>query len=128
MASRQAHLLGRDLAAADLPDWLAEPVVYVALRWYCLDSECALPNQPIAVTFGPLNDPHQATPLWVSQDVAVLGRFGATPTFSDMVAVAGFPAGAIRPNVMVMTCVWTTPDHCDGRGGVISERDVATWR
>jgi hypothetical protein len=128
MASHQAHLQGRDLAAADVPDWLTEPVVYIALRWYCLGTECALPSQPIAVTIGPFNDPHQAAPLWVSRDVAVLRRFGATPTSPDTVAVASFPVGAIRPNVMVMTCVWTKPDHCDGRGGVISERDVATWR
>jgi hypothetical protein len=125
MASRSAVLQGRKLAAADLPDWLTEPVVYIALHWYCVDSDCELPTQPIDVTIG---QPPLAPPLWVSRDLDVLRRFGAEPPSGDIVAVAAFPMSAITPNTMVMTCVRLNPSRCDGRGGVVTQRDVATWR
>lgn len=125
MASRMAHLQGRELTAADLPDWLTEPVVYIALRWYCVDSDCGLPTQPIDVTIG---QPPLTRPLWVSREFDVLRRFGAEPPSPDIVAVAAFPISLITPNTMVMTCIRPDPSRCDGRAGVITQHDLATWR
>lgn len=34
MAARAARLRGTRLTAAALPEWLTEPVVYIAFRWY----------------------------------------------------------------------------------------------
>jgi hypothetical protein len=125
MASKMAHLQGRELTAADLPDWLTEPIVYIALRWYCVDSDCSLPTQPIDVTIG---QPPLTRPLWVSRDFDVLRRFGGEPPSPDIVAVAAFPISVITPNTMVMTCVRPNPSRCDGRAGVITQSDVTTWR
>ena len=102
-----------------------EPVVYIALRWYCVDSDCGLPTQPIDVTIG---QPPLTPPLWVSRDLEMLRRFGAEPPSPDIIAVAAFPISVITPNTMVMTCVRQNPSRCDGRAGVITQNDVTTWR
>jgi hypothetical protein len=126
MASKAARLQGRDLTAADLPDWLIAPVVYIALRWYCVDSACNLPTQPIDVTILP-DQRRPFPPVWTSRNLDVLTRFGALAS-ADTIAVAAFAVATITPGAMIRTCVWTSSSHCDGRGGVITEADIAAWR
>jgi hypothetical protein len=93
---------GRPLTIEEVPNWLAAPVVYVALRappvaradapgppWLAFvpadTATCCLDPQPTLVR-----------PLWVTDDPAVLARFGAPVPFSDLGLVAAYPIDVLR--------------------------------
>jgi hypothetical protein len=127
MAARAAHLQQKDLTVSELPDWLTQPIVYIALRWYCEDLNCAVPAQPITVRLLQ----RRAAPLaatWVSSDLNRLRSFGAEKPSADTVVVAAFPVAALTEGTMVEACVQVNEKTCSGRGGVITHRDLFAWK
>jgi hypothetical protein len=112
LAARNARLAGHTFGEQDITPQLAEPVVYVAFRWYCCDAD-----RPDPSTFDPFvpfdyqiaergkeqflaNWSHlSAAPLWVSRDIALLSHFGGDLPYRDVVLVAGYPLSVLKgPN------------------------------
>ena len=137
--SRAAHRQGRTITAADLPEEMTQPVTYVVVQWYCLNSNCSLPADtvPIGVRLTPhdpcycapsVTHPGAILPLWVTRSFNALKAFGAeTPKLA--VAVAAFPINGIKSDYWVSSCAGTNPTQCDdSRGGPITSNDISTWR
>jgi hypothetical protein len=139
MLSTAARLQGRRLTAADLPDEVTKPITYIAVRWYCLDGDCSLPEAtvPVGVRLTPeapcycapsLAPPGAILPLWVTRNVGVLEAFGAEPP-ELAVVVAAFSLSSIKPGYWVSACAGTSPTQCDSsRAAPITSTDLARWR
>ena len=139
MFSKSSRLQGRRLTAADLPNEVTRPIIYIAVHWYCLNFDCSLPETtvPIGVRLTPRDPcycapsvvhPGSILPLWVTRNVGVLEAFGAKPG-KLAVAVAAFPVGSIKAGYWVSSCAGTSPTDCDdSRGGPITSTDLAGWR
>lgn len=108
LAARAAWQSGATLKPVDLPATLTEPVVWVALRWYCCDRD-----RPDPATFTPRVpfDYHVAalgdralrpmpwlrpleSPQWVRSDLSPLVPLGAL-SYPDVVLLVGY-----RPEVV----------------------------
>jgi hypothetical protein len=64
----------------------------------------------------------------MSTDFELLHRFGAERPSPDTVAIAAFPVASLTAGTMIWACVWVDARICEGRGGVITPRDLAEWR
>jgi hypothetical protein len=144
MLSQAAGLNGRTLSVDDVPPEVYEPLVYFVMRW---SDEHDWPRvlehtarQSLQVTMVPAGFPpsHQqeVLPVWTTEDLGVLARFGAHKPFADAAIVAAFPVENLRPGFDVMTFVPVSGDtlppgvkrRYSVRVGRLTSDDLARWR
>lgn len=140
VAARHAREEGQAFTPADVTPKLVEPVIYIALRWYCCDT--TLPElfdaaRPVAGAMrrqAPMNERRLVAPAWVTDDLSVLrSLYGNTPLpFDDLVLVAAFPTALFTGDFDFV--VRKEVENPAGgtirsvrRGRLVME-DVARWR
>jgi hypothetical protein len=135
---------GQHLTREDVPSPLAEPVVLIAFRWYCCDSDHGdqwnyHPLEPFDYKVGTPGQTWNwarailARPLWVRRDLAMLNALGGIP-YSDVVLLAAYPSSALsQPSDFVI--YRDIPNTINPRGpateaqvGRITTADVQRWR
>ena len=102
-AAHARRLSGRPLTAGEIPPWMSAPVVYVLLRSPVaarLNDDLGLPNVAVVpigtATSGLSVQSTLVQPMWVSDNLAVVGRFGAAIPFSDLGVIAAYPVEVLR--------------------------------
>lgn len=149
LAARTAHRAGQSFVASDVPPDLIEPVVYVALRWYCCDHDhgddlmsfhpfvpfdykIAVPGQDrFTDSFLRLSKLSLEKPLWVRKDLTVLSKIGVELPYQDFVIVAGYPMSAVTADsdfIIYRDSIEDGHSRRDIHDGRITADDVARWR
>ena len=103
-AAYRRHSAGHPLLPADVPNWMAAPVVYVALRSPTLSSDTPfLAVIPAGVpTCCQQPQPTLAKPIWVSSQSEPIERFGAPAPFPDLGIVAAYPMSILEDGIDVV--------------------------
>lgn len=143
MASRAALLRGSTLDPSVLERLAEDSSVYVVMHWTQLDEQRARDaaggsDLPLRVgimpgSYPPVR-PGLVEPLWVTRDISVLEQFGAPLPFSDGLVIAAFPREVLKAGSVVMAYVrlqegpLRVGPYASVRAGMITEKDVATWR
>ncbi len=97
---------GRPLRANEVPGWMRAAVVYVAMRGP-VDAGAGAPLLLSAVpadtpTCCRQPQPTLARPLWVTDDVTALTRFGAPVPFDDLAVIAAYPPTILHPETDIV--------------------------
>ena len=94
-ASYARAAAGRPLRANEVPGWMRAAVVYVAMRGPVETGSGA----PLFLSAVPADaptccrqpQPTLARPLWMTNDITALTRFGASVPFDDLAVIAAYP-------------------------------------
>ncbi|HIE91829.1 MAG TPA: hypothetical protein EYQ83_02755 [Acidobacteria bacterium] len=105
-ASYASAAAGRPLRANEVPGWMRAAVVYVAMR-RPVDTGA---SAPLFLSAVPANtptccrqpQPTLARPLWVTDDVTALTRFGAPVPFDDLAVIAAYPPTILHPETDIV--------------------------
>ena len=143
LAAHAAHDKGERLDPENIPEWVVEPVVYIAFRWYCCDGDHGdmasyHPLEPFDYALAVPGRPAglrniAAPPLWVERDLSLLNAFGGVP-YSDVVLLAGYPLPALsQPGDFVIYRNVPNPANPQYPGtlmeiGRVTASDVRDWR
>ena len=128
---------GRPLTFDEVPAWMAAPVFYVALRTPSVTRASDLGAPAVAVvppdtaTCCLEPQPTLVRPLWMTDDPAVIARFGAPVPFSDLGIIAAYPIEILRGGLDVVA--FFRVDGSDGPSSVemrgrLDPSDVEDWR
>lgn len=106
-ASYAREATGRPLRANEVPGWMRAAVVYVAMRAPVETASGA----PLFLSAVPADTPTccrqpQPTlvkPLWMTDDVTALTRFGAHVPFGDLAIIAAYPPTILQPGIDIVT-------------------------
>ena len=96
---------GRPLGVDEVPGWMTAPVFYVALRTPAASPTADLGAPALAIvpadtaTCCAEPQPTLVRPLWMTDDPAVIARFGAPVPFSDLGVIAAYPIEVLRPGL-----------------------------
>ncbi len=139
LASKAAWASGQNFTIADVTPSLVEPVLYVAFRWYCCDTD-----RPDPASFNPFEprDYHVAwvartghspnprelaaavPPLWIRHDVELLGDFGGQLPFDDVVLVAAYPLATLTTGHHFVIYRNGPPVRLEGPGNIA----IPSWQ
>lgn len=151
LAAKAARDKRERFTPADVKDAWIEPVVYVALRWYCcidpdhgndlaawdpskppVDYKIAVPGDRVTRSNARLRV--TAVPSWVTHDMSLLANFGGALPYSDVVLIAAYPVGALSTSPdSVIYREWSSVTFPSGKdlGMVVCRvppNDLAHWR
>ena len=131
-AAYRRHSAGHPLLPADVPNWMAAPVVYVALRSPRRSSEP--PSLAVIPAGFPTccrrPQPTLAKPIWVSTRSEPLERFGAPAPFPDLGIVAAYPIAILEDGVDVVAFLrtnGTTGQESIEMRGRLRQADLVDW-
>ena len=128
---------GRPLTVAEVPAWLAAPVVYVVLRTPSVARAVELGAPAVVVVPADTatccleSQPTLVRPLWMTDDPAVTARFGAQVPFNDLGVITAFPIEVLRGGLDFVA--YYRVDGPDGPSSVemrgrLEARDLEKWR
>ena len=128
---------GRLLTVDEVPAWMAAPVFYVVLRSPPVAPAADLGAPSLAVVPAGIAtcclepQPTLVRPLWMSDDPAVIARFGAPVPFSDLGVIAAYPTDVLRPGLDFVA--FHRVDGPDGPSSVemrgrLEPSDLEEWR
>jgi len=147
LAAKAARLDGRDFAPENVTADLAQPVVYIAYRWYCcVDNEhgeskatwnphrgaadyriAANSDRNVLASSMSLLPP----PLSVTHDVSAISRFGEPLPYDDFVLVAAYPITELahaRDFAIYRNVVFEGHAGVSTIPGRVTPGDLASWR
>jgi hypothetical protein len=143
MLSHAARQRGEELSANEVPPSIYEPLIYFAMRWSEHDWSRVLergPRHQLSVRMVPrgFSPSYQAAvnPVWATEDLSVLARFGAEKPFDDAAIVAAFPVDSVEAGSDVVAFVSFSSDKLPPgvkrresvRVGRITSEELAGWR